>query len=261
MDLGLQGRKALVLGASKGLGAATARTLALEGAQVIAAARSIDLIEAWKATLPHQAGANVTALKLDLSDTERLDAVLQPLVASGGIDVLVLNSGGPPPGTALEISEDQWRAQFQIMAINLFHIAGLFVHGMRERKWGRIVTIASSGIEQPIPNLTLSNGIRAAVLGWSKTLASEIAGDGVTVNIVMPGRIETDRLGQLDAANATRQNKSREEIAAAARALIPAGRYGSPQEFADAVAFLCSDRASYITGVKLRVDGGSAKAV
>ncbi|MBY0610815.1 MAG: SDR family oxidoreductase [Beijerinckiaceae bacterium] len=261
MDFGLAGRKALILGASKGLGAATARTLAQEGAQVIAAARSIDVIEGWKAALDAPLQANVSALRLDVSDTASLDAVLKPVLDAGGVDIIVLNSGGPPPGTALEITGEQWLTQFQTMAINLFHIAGLFIPGMRERKWGRIVTIASSGIEQPIPNLTLSNGIRSAVLGWSKTLASEIAADGVTVNMVLPGRILTDRLGQLDEANAKRQNKSKAEIEASAKSVIPAGRYGEPQEFANAVAFLCSDKASYITGIKLRVDGGAMKSV
>ena len=261
MDLGLKGKRALVLGASKGLGAACARTLALEGAHVIAAARSLDVIEGWKATLPEPARSEVSALRLDVSDTASLDQVLKPVLDAGGVDILVLNSGGPPPGTALEITGEQWLTQFQTMAVNLFHIAGLFIPGMRAQKWGRIVTIASSGIEQPIPNLTLSNGIRSAVLGWSKTLASEIASDGVNVNMVLPGRILTDRLGQLDEANAKRQNKSREDIEAGAKALIPAGRYGDPQEFANAVAFLCSDKASYITGVKLRVDGGALKSV
>ena len=260
MDFGLTGKKALVLGASKGLGAATARTLALEGAQVVAAARSVDVIEAWKAQLPEPARGNVSALRLDVSDTASLDGILKPLMESG-IDILVLNSGGPPPGTALDITAEQWTTQFQTMAVNLFHIAGLFIPGMRARKWGRIVTIASSGIEQPIPNLALSNGIRSAVLGWSKTLASEIAADGVTVNMALPGRILTERLGQLDTANAQRQNKSKVEIEAAAKAQIPTGRYGEPQEFANAVAFLCSQSASYITGIKLRVDGGALKTV
>ena len=260
MDFGLHGKRALVLGASKGLGAATARTLLREGAIVTAAARSVDIIEGWRAELAPDLRGNISALKFDVSDTAALDATLKPLVEIG-IDILVLNSGGPPPGMALDITREQWMSQFETMAVNLFHIAGLFIPGMRERKWGRIVTIASSGIEQPIPNLTLSNGIRSAVLGWSKTLANEIAADGVTVNIAMPGRILTDRLGQLDEANAKRQNKSREEVAAAAKDQIPAGRYGDPQEFANAVTFLCSEAASYITGVKLRIDGGALKTV
>ena len=260
MDFGLHGKRALVLGASKGLGAATARTLLREGAMVTAAARSVDIIEGWRAELPADLMGNLSALKFDVSDTAALDATLKPLVETG-IDVLVLNSGGPPPGMALDITREQWTSQFETMAVNLFHIAGLFIPGMRERKWGRIVTIASSGIEQPIPNLTLSNGIRSAVLGWSKTLANEIAADGVTVNIAMPGRILTDRLGQLDEANAKRQNKSRDEVEAAAKSQIPAARYGDPQEFANAVTFLCSEAASYITGVKLRIDGGALKTV
>jgi len=260
MDLGINGKRALVLGASKGLGAATARTLAQEGAIVTAAARSVDVIEGWRNELPADVAANLSALKLDVSDTASLRPTLAPL-QENGVDILVLNSGGPPPGTALEVTAEQWRQQFQTMAINLFEVAGLFLPGMRQRRWGRIVVIASSGVEQPIPNLTLSNGIRSAVLGWAKTLANEVAGDGVTVNLALPGRILTDRLGQLDEANAKRQNKSRDEVQAAAIAQIPAGRYGEPQEFADAVTFLCSNAASYITGIRLRIDGGAMKAI
>lgn len=260
MDLGIEGKRALVLGASKGLGAAVARTLAREGAIVTAAARSLDVIEGWKQELAPDVRGNLKALRLDVSDTASLAETLSPLMENG-IDILVLNSGGPPPGTALEVKREQWQQQFETMAINLFEIAGMFLPGMRQRRWGRIVIIASSGVEQPIPNLTLSNGIRSAVLGWAKTLANEVAAEGVTVNLALPGRILTDRLGQLDEANAKRQNKSRDEVEAAAKAQIPAGRYGEPQEFANGVTFLCSNAASYITGIRLRIDGGAMKAI
>jgi 3-oxoacyl-[acyl-carrier protein] reductase len=147
------------------------------------------------------------------------------------------------------------------MAAHLFHLTGLLLPGMRARGWGRVLTIASSGVEQPIPNLALSNGIRASVLGWSKTLAGEVAADGVTVNVVLPGRIHTDRVDQLDAVAAQRQGKSLVEVARASTATIPAGRYGRPEEFADTVAFLASGRASYITGAKIRVDGGMIRSL
>ena len=206
MDLGLKDKKALVVGASRGLGAAIARTLALEGATVFAAARSVDKIEAWIAELPADARGRVSALRLDTGDLAQVDAACETLLAQGGVDILVNNTGGPPPGVAAEVKRDAWITQFQGMAANLFHLTQRLLPPMRERKWGRVITVASSGIEQPIPNLALSNGIRSAVLGWSKTLAAEVAADGVTVNMVLPGRIETERLGQLDKANAERQN-------------------------------------------------------
>ena len=143
----------------------------------------------------------------------------------------------------------------------IFKLAALVLPGMRERGWGRILTIASTGVVQPIPNLVMSNALRSSLVGWSKTLAAEVAKDGVTANLVLPGRIQTDRVDELDAANAKAQGKSVEEIAAAARASIPAGRYGRVEEFADTVCFLASERASYITGSLVRVDGGAVRSV
>jgi 3-oxoacyl-[acyl-carrier protein] reductase len=261
MDLGLSGRHAVVLGASRGLGAAIARALLAEGATVTAAARSGEHIEAWRAALPADQAARLHAAETDLTDLAQVEALAATATATAPVDILVLNGGGPPPGPATAMTAPQWTAQFAPMAAHLFHLAGLLLPGMTERGFGRILTVASSGVEQPIPNLALSNGIRASVVGWSKTLASEVASKGVTVNVVLPGRIHTDRVDQLDQAAADRQGRSRDEIADSSRATIPAGRYGKPEEFADVVAFLASARASYVTGAKIRVDGGLIRSI
>lgn len=261
MDLGLEGKRALVLGASRGLGAAIAQSLASEGAIVFAAARREDAIVEWRARLAEPVAARVEACSLDLSDRAALDAFADRLLAEGGVDILVNNGGGPPPGAALSARLDDWQAHFLVMVAHLFHLTGRLLPPMMDRKWGRVITIGSSGIEQPIPNLALSNGIRTAVLGWSKTLASEVAASGITVNVVLPGRIDTERVGELDTAAAKRLDRPVEQIQANSRAAIPLGRYGHPQEFADVVTFLASTRASYVTGSKIRVDGGLIKGI
>lgn len=256
MDLGLTGKRALVLGASRGLGMAIAKSLAAEGATVFAAARSRDKIAVWAAGMD-----NVHPLNMDLADLRSVDAVVNDLLAEGGVDIIVNNSGGPPPGTAQDADRGAWLSHFEAMAANVFHLTTRLLPTMQQRKWGRVISITSSGVEQPIPNLALSNGIRAAVVGWSKTLANEVAGDGVTVNVVMPGRIHTERVDELDAAAAKRTQSEVADVAAKSRATIPAGRYGKPEEFADVVTFLASERASYVTGSRIRIDGGSIKSI
>ena len=256
MDLEITGKRALVLGASRGLGMAIAKSLAVEGAMVFAAARNRDRIKDWAKDMD-----NVQPVKCDLSEIAEVDALAESLLVDGGVDIIVNNGGGPPPGAAQAAERDQWIAHFEAMAANLFHLNTMLLPAMQERGWGRIISITSSGVEQPIPNLALSNGIRSAVVGWSKSLANEVASDGITVNVVMPGRIHTQRVDELDAAAAKRTNSDVAEVAAKSRATIPAGRYGKPEEFADVVTFLASARAGYVTGSRIRIDGGAIRGI
>ncbi len=260
MDLGLSGKRALVLSSSRGLGLGIAQALAAEGADVMLTARRADRLKAAAEAINARGRGRAHHFASELAG--HVDAIHRAAMeALGGIDILVANTGGPPARPALGVKPDEWVPHFEAMAVPVFHLASLVLPGMRERGWGRLVTIASSGVVQPIPNLALSNAVRSSILGWSKTLASEVAKDGITVNLVLPGRIETDRTGELDAANAKAQGKSMDEVAAAARAQIPAGRYGRVQEFAEVVAFLASERASYITGSMIRIDGGMIRSV
>ncbi len=260
MDLGLKGKRALVLSSSKGLGRGCAEALAREGAQVFMTARSADKLEAAAAAINAAGPGRAHTMVADLTN-DAAAIVEKAMAAMGGIDILVANTGGPPARTAVDVKPEDWAPMFEAMVMPVLRIAGLVLPGMRERGFGRIVTIASSGVLQPIPNLAMSNTLRSALVGWSKTLSNEVAGDGITVNMVLPGRIQTDRLGELDKANADRQGKSVDDVAKAAIAQIPAGRYGRVEEFADVVCFLASERASYVTGSLIRVDGGAVKGV
>ena len=257
MRIDLSGKRALVLGASGGLGGAIARGLGAAGARVAVSGRSGAKLEA---AFPD--GAAFPKVVADLAEPGVGRGLAErALDALGGVDILVNNSGGPPPTTALGATGAQWRAQFDAMVMALVDLTGALVPGMRERRWGRIVTVASSGVVAPIPNLALSNALRSALLGWSKTLAAEVAADGVTVNLVLPGRIATARVEALDRANADRTGRTAAEVEAAALATIPAGRYGTPDEFAAAAVFLASPQAAYVTGTTIRVDGGALRNV
>lgn len=253
MDLGLNGKTALVMGSTKGMGFGIAGRLAAEGARVAVCGRKLEDAQGAAASI----GEAASAYALDLSDAGSVAALIAGVGADfGDVDIVVCNGGGPPPGDIAAVEGDTWMAQFQTMFVNQLEIVNAFLPGMRSRGWGRILVVSSSGIVQPIPNLGISNAIRAAQVGWAKTLSSEVAKDGVTVNTVAPGRIHTDRVDQIDNAAATKQGKDIADVVRASHATIPMGRYGTVDEFADTAVYLLSANASYITGSVVKVDGG-----
>jgi 3-oxoacyl-[acyl-carrier protein] reductase len=261
MKLGIENRVALVMGAGGGLGAAISSALAREGALVAGGDLNTDALDATRTAI-ESAGGSFVAVPADLSDLESLDAAVARVVAElGEIDILVNNTGGPPPSPAVGVPVDVWQSHFASMVSSVLHLTDAVLPSMRRRRWGRIITSASSGVVAPIPNLGISNALRSTLLGWSKTVANEVGGDGVTANIVLPGRIATARIVSLDQARATREGRPVEDVTAASVASIPVGRYGRPEEYGDAVAFLASDRASFINGSVLRVDGGMIPSI
>lgn len=256
MDLGLKGKVAVVMGAGGGLGSAIVEALAAESALVAACDRDL---QACKGVCERvaSAGGQALALQLDLGNHEGFAPVLAEIrTRLGPVRVLVNNSGGPPPGPASGTAPADWRMHFESMVLSLIRFTDLVLPDMREAKWGRIITSTSSGVLAPIPNLALSNALRMTLVGWSKTLAAEVAADGITANIVLPGRISTDRIRFLDEARARREGRTLQEVEAESVANIPVSRYGRPQEYGDVVAFLASERSSFITGSTIRVDGG-----
>ncbi len=257
MDLGLENRRALVTGASRGLGRAIASALAAEGAQVVAVARNLERLNDLVAASAGGSGS-IVARSCDLADGAALESLGKLLRE---VDILVLNTGGPPPGPAAETSDAVWSKQFEAMFLSAIRLTRLALPGMRERGYGRILAVVSSGVIQPIPNLGISNALRAGLVGWAKTLAGEVAGEGITVNCIAPGRIATDRIAELDQGRAKRDGMDIAQVEKEARANIPIGRYGDAAEFAAVAAFLASSRASYMTGGVIRVDGGMIRSV
>lgn len=261
MDLDLRDRTALVLGGGGGLGGATAVAFAREGARVAVADVDPKALDATRTAIT-AAGGTAIGLVWDLADPEIIDSQVGSVEAElGTVDILVNITGGPPPTTAAGQPSELWETGFRSMVLSVVKITDRVLPAMRTRRWGRIVTSVSSGVISPIPNLGLSNSLRSTLVGWSKTLAAEVARDGVTANVVVPGRIGTRRIRSLDEARAAREGRPVEEVVAESVAAIPAGRYGDPNEYADAIMFLASARASYITGATLRVDGGYIPSV
>lgn len=262
MDLGLAGKRALILAAGGGLGSAIASSLAAEGASIFLSDVDAAGLDRARAEVGASAKTRVESQVADLSKPGDITALCERALSTfGGIDILFNITGGPPAGPLPPVDDDAWHKHFDAMVLSVFRVTRLLLPGMRERKWGRILTSTSSGVLQPIPNLGISNALRASLVTWSKTLANEVAADGVTVNVLVPGRIHTKRVDELDRAAAARQNKPVEEIVKQSLATIPMGRYGRPDEFSSVAAFLASDAASYITGTVIRVDGGMIRGV
>ena len=262
MDLGIKGKRALILASSQGLGLGIATKLCEEGANVIISSRVEDKLVTVAKELNNSGPGTADHVVADLSEEDsagKLYAAAKDKL--GGIDILVNNTGGPPPGTVDKPDTDLWRAQIDTVLIRVIEITNLCIADMKEVGWGRVLTVASSGVVQPIANLSMSNTIRSSLVGWSKSLSTEVATAGITVNMLLPGRILTERLAQLDKANAERLGKSVEEVSTSEQAAIPVGRYGTVEEFGSVGAFLCSAPASYMTGGLIRCDGGSIRGV
>lgn len=261
MDLGLKDKTALVLGGGGGLGRAIAKTLAVEGAKVAFADIDASAVVGTDNELAATGGERL-GLVWDLADLSVIDANITRIESElGAVDILVNITGGPPPTPASGQDPALWSKHFQAMVLSVIAITDRVLPGMRARRWGRIITSTSSGVVAPIPNLGISNAMRLSLVGWSKTLAREVGKDGVTANIVLPGRIATGRIAFLDEARAKREGRRVEEVVAESTGTIPLGRYGKPEEYADVVAFLASDRAAYLTGSVVRVDGGLIASV
>jgi 3-oxoacyl-[acyl-carrier protein] reductase len=245
MDLGIDGRVALVMGASKGLGRGIAESLAREGAKVAIASRSREQLDATA----EEIHGHVAAFVADAGDLDGLNRLVADVEADlGPIDILVANTGGPPMGGPLDNSVEEWEEAYRSLVLGVRVLVEGVLPGMRERGWGRIVNVGSNSTVEPIPTLAISNSVRQAAVGFLKTLSREVAADGITVNTVATGRFATERL-----ADASGSLEGAEE---GAKQEVPAARLGRPEEYGDLVAFLCSERAAYITGTVIPIDGG-----
>ncbi len=257
MNLELKDKTALVCGASQGLGYAIARALAAEGCKVGLLARNAAKLDAHVQSFAAK-GLVTVALPADMGHWASLEAALERF---GKPDILVNNSGGPPPVDVTAVDADLWRRQFEAMVLNQMRLTEAVLPQMREKGFGRILSVASTSIVEPFPSLAISNSLRAALAGWMKTLSGQVARDGVTVNMLLPGSFATERIDTLNRNEAEARGIPIEQVVAEASAEIPVGRYGDPREFANVAAFLASPRASYITGQMIRIDGGATKSI
>jgi 3-oxoacyl-[acyl-carrier protein] reductase len=257
MDLGLRGKTAIVAAASRGLGKAVAMALAREGASVVMFSRDAQAIAHAADEIKETTGAQVLGVAADVTQLPDLERVVASAVnAFGGVDILYNNAGGPKPGMFDTLGDDDWRQAVELNLLSAIRLTRLCLPHMRQKRWGRVITGTSSSVKQPLPTLMLSNSVRSATTAWSKTLADQVAADGITVNTIAPGRIDTERVRQIDDDVAQRTGRSREEVERDALRTVPVGRYGRPEEFGAVAAFLASEQASYVTGVTLLVDGG-----
>jgi 3-oxoacyl-[acyl-carrier protein] reductase len=257
LDLGLRGKVALVSASSRGLGRAIAEELAAEGATLVLCARGEDALRETAESIRKSSGVTVVDVAADVSDPEGLSRVARTALEKfGRVDVLVTNSGGPPSAPFESLTPEMWEAAVRLLLTSAVGLARAVLPGMKERRWGRILNVTSIAVKQPIDGLMLSNSLRAAVTGFARTLANEVAPFNVTVNNLMPGYTRTDRVEQLARATSERSGKTAKDAFAKWESEIPMGRLGEPREFAALAAFLASERASYITGSSIAVDGG-----
>lgn len=262
MDLGIKGRVAVVCGSSQGLGRAVAEALADEGARVVVNSRSPEKLAATRRAIADATGAEVEAVAANLTDPEAVTALIEGAEkAFGQVDILVTNTGGPPSGPFESHTADVWREAIERNFESVVNLVRATLPGMKERGWGRILNVTSISVKQPVAGLILSNSIRAGVTGFARTIANEAAPFGVTVNNILPGFTRTERLVDLAEAISKREGGSVQEAYAGWESEIPMGRVGEPHEFAALAAFLCSEKASYITGQSVAVDGGWIKGL
>ena len=261
MDLGLKGKVAMVAGASRGLGYAVARGLAAEGALVSMSSRNDEAIRAAAGKIASETGTQPFACAVDVRSAESIKAGFDATVAKfGGVDLLFVNAGGPPAGTSLSFDDATWQGAFELLVLSAVRMVRLCAPSMKQRGGGSIVVSTSSAVKEPIPNLALSNVVRSSVSALSKTLANELAADNIRVNHLLPGRIDTDRIRELDSIRAKATGTSPEDVKAGFAKAVPLGRYGTAEEYGSAAVFLFSDAARYITGASLQVDGGMIKS-
>lgn len=262
MDLGLKGKRALVMSSSRGLGLGIARVLAEEGADVLLSGRSRDRLAAEAEAINAKGQGRARWVACDLADASAADTLARAVADTmGAADILVANTGGPPPGKMVDADLSKLAAHFNQMVLRVVETTDRLLPAMRKAGWGRVLAIGSSGVVQPIPTLAVSNTIRSALVGWSKSLSNDLAAEGITVNMLLPGRIHTERVDELDEAAAKREGITIDAVRVASAKSIPAGRYGTVEEFAKTAAFLVSEPASYITGSLVRCDGGSIRSV
>lgn len=261
MDLGLRGARVLVTAASRGLGAATTRRFSLEGAIVCISSRNLESLQTTAAEINAESGNAVFTFAGDVTDPAASERIVRLAAETmNGLDILVTNAGGPPPGTFDSLSADVWEQAIRLTLLSTVHLVRAALPYLRESSRAAILTIASASAKQPVANLTLSNTIRPAVIGLTKTLSQELGPEGIRVNSILPGSTETERMTELFTARAAKNGTTIEQEHAKSAAESPLGRIGTPEEFANAAVFLCSPAAGFIHGVALPVDGGTIRA-
>ncbi len=262
MDLGLKGKVALVAGASQGMGKAAALGFAREGASVAICARGDAALKQAAEQIHQQSGGKVLPIVADMSKAEDIKKFVdQAAKQFGRVDVVVNNAGGPPPGEFMKFTDEDWESAFNLSFMSTMRMTREAVPHMRKVGGGKVINITSYAVKEPIAGLVLSNAVRSAVIGWAKTLSRELARDNILFNNVCPGRIDTDRAQKLNQARADRLGRPVEEINKEMAAEVPLGRYGTAEETGDLIVFLGSDRASYITGTTIAIDGGLVRAI